>query len=200
MELTLTLSIQVSIEKIELPTGVEILGFANDTLVVILAKTVDDLETQSNVPLARISKEIPNLGLQIAAEKKEAVLFTRKYKYATPKIAIYGMPIKLIDEMTYLGIIVDKSKLYKTHMKKAAEKAGKIEARLVKLMPNIAGRQDYRRRLPVVNLGSTLGSTIGARGQQLGQPRVQPRVQRQVQSFFFMRYRGARIRGELRSV
>lgn len=81
--------------KIKLPTGVEILGLADDSLVVISAKTVNDLETQSNIVLARISNEIANLGLQIAAENTESVLFTVKYKYAIPRIVMCGTPIKL---------------------------------------------------------------------------------------------------------
>lgn len=37
-----------------------------------------------------------------------------------------GTPITLTDKMTYFGIVIDKSSLFKVHMLKAVEKSEKL--------------------------------------------------------------------------
>lgn len=49
--------------------------------------------------------------------------------------------------MLYLGIIVEKSFLFKAHLRKAADKAEKINTQLCRLMPNLGGPCESRRRL-----------------------------------------------------
>jgi len=80
-------------------------------------------------------------------EKTEAVLFTNRYKYDIPDIGTCGKPIKLTDQMTYLGIVIDKSCLFKAHIKKATQKADRIGASLARLMPNVGGPREARRHL-----------------------------------------------------
>lgn len=81
--------------KEELPQGCSLLGFADDTLVVVAAETVAGVEQRANQALEKISRRIGDLGLHIAAEKTEAVLFTSRYKYAFPNIKVCGAPITL---------------------------------------------------------------------------------------------------------
>lgn len=90
---------------------------------------------------------IANLSLQIAAEKTEAVLFTHKYKYGTPKIWVCGQSIELSSKMTYLDMIIDKSLFFKEHIKVASSKAERISSQLSRIMPNIGGPREDRRRL-----------------------------------------------------
>lgn len=136
-----------SVLKEYLPEGCALLGFADDTLVVVAAKTIADLEQRANRALEKIAGKISDLGLQIAAEKTEAVLFTYKYKHAIPNINVCGMPIALSEQMIYLGMVIDKSCLFKAHIKKATEKADRIGASLARLMPNVGGPREARRRL-----------------------------------------------------
>jgi len=68
-----------SVLKEELPRGCALLGFADDTMVVVAAKTIPDVKQLSNRALERIARTISGLNLQIAAEKTEAVLFTNPY-------------------------------------------------------------------------------------------------------------------------
>lgn len=133
--------------KEDFPEGCSMLGFADDTLLVVAAKKIPDLEHLANRALERISRRIADLGLQIAAEKTEAVLFTDRYKYAIPNIAVAGTPIKLAEEMTYLGIVIDRRCLFQRHMEKASQKAEQIGAGLARPMPNIGGPRESRRWL-----------------------------------------------------
>ncbi|XP_025421297.1 uncharacterized protein LOC112691332 [Sipha flava] len=62
--------------------------------------------------------------------------------------------------MLYLGIVVDKTLLYKEHIKKAAEKADRIGGQLVRIMPNVGGPKELRCRLlsSVVHSGLLYGA------------------------------------------
>jgi len=49
--------------------------------------------------------------------------------------------------MSYLGVTIDKSLLFKKHLSKAAAKAEKVGTQLARLMPNVGGPRENRRRL-----------------------------------------------------
>lgn len=60
--------------KEKLPEGCDMLGFADDTLLLVKAKTIPDLESLADRALGRVATRISDLGLEIAACKTEAVL------------------------------------------------------------------------------------------------------------------------------
>lgn len=140
----------------DLPHGARLLGFADDTMVLIAGESINILENRANEVLDIVSRRIANLGLEIAAEKTEAVLFTNKYKFDSPNVHLLGTQIRVSPEMTYLGIVVDRTLLYKPHVRRAADKATKISAQLARLMPNIGGPSELRRRLLVAVVHSVL--------------------------------------------
>ncbi|CAI6360923.1 unnamed protein product [Macrosiphum euphorbiae] len=133
--------------RTELPSGAKLLGFADDTMLVTRAKSTQELEEVTNEALSLLEKRITDFGLQIAVEKTEAVLFTYKYKYTQPAIRLCGGDIQLSTEMTYLGMVVDKSMLFKGHVKRAAARAAAIGNQLARIMPNMGGPREDRRRL-----------------------------------------------------
>lgn len=83
------------------------LGFADDTLIVTSSNTIVELESIANVTINRVEGRISNLGLQIAAEKTEVVVFTHKYKWDKPLLTVCGSHITLANEKRYLGMIID---------------------------------------------------------------------------------------------
>lgn len=80
-------------------------------------------------------------------KKSEAVFFKRQYIKRVPIIEMKGKAIQITNAMTYLGIVVDKDLLFKDHVKKAAEKAHRVLTSLSRLMPNIGGPTESRRKL-----------------------------------------------------
>jgi hypothetical protein len=133
--------------RTELPSGAKMLGFADDTMLVTRAKSIQELEAMTNEALSLVEHRITDLGLQIAVEKTEAVLFTSRYKYTQPEIRLCGSDVRLSTEMTYLGMVVDKSMLFKGQVKKAAARAAEIGNQLTRIMPNVGGPLENRRRL-----------------------------------------------------
>lgn len=96
----------------------------------------------------KITNWIEGVGLCVAAKKTEAVLFTRK------RNARRGLKIKVLDtevewksEMRYLGVQLDHTLSYVSHIEKTSRKARLITERLAKILPNIGGPKQQRRKL-----------------------------------------------------
>jgi len=89
--------------KLRLPSGTELLGFADDTLVVSSGKSIPELEERVNEALGLVAGKISDLGLEIATTKTEAVLFTNRYNYAIPRIEKSGDGFYRDDVSRYRG-------------------------------------------------------------------------------------------------
>ncbi|XP_015377656.1 PREDICTED: uncharacterized protein LOC107171910 [Diuraphis noxia] len=115
-------------------------------------------ETQAgkNIGQKNVSEEIRTIGPSLAVNKTEAVLFTNKYKFTTPAVVLDGHPLEIKHQMRYLGMVVDRRLLFKEHIPEAAAKAGRTANQLARLMPNIGGPKQLRRRLYVAVVQSVL--------------------------------------------
>jgi len=142
--------------RLQLPADVELLGFADDTMVIASGRSVAELEMKANEKLGLVSEEISKLGLSLAVNKTEAVLFTNKYKYANPNIILNGQTVEIKQQMKYLGMVIDRRLLFKEHICEASKKAEKTANQLGRLMPNIGGPKQLRRKLYVAVKQSVL--------------------------------------------
>ncbi|XP_060871388.1 uncharacterized protein LOC132945631 [Metopolophium dirhodum] len=111
---------------------------------------------KTNEALGLVSEEISKLGLSLAVNKTEAVLFTNKYKYTNPNIILNGQPVEIKQQMKYLGMVIDWRLLFKAHICEASKKAEKIANQLGRLMPNTGGPKQLRRKLYVAVTQSVL--------------------------------------------
>ncbi|HEY6436437.1 MAG TPA: reverse transcriptase domain-containing protein [Ignavibacteriaceae bacterium] len=67
-----------------LENGVEIEGFADDTIVKIRSNTIEDLELKANNAVKILSDWAKRSKLSFNASKTKCVLFTNKLKYNLP--------------------------------------------------------------------------------------------------------------------
>lgn len=133
--------------RVRTPPGTTTICFADDTLVIAEGGTTQELETRTNEAIDAVSRWIEEAGLSLSAEKTEAVLFTNRYKYTAPVLIMNGTTLTLSKSMKYLGLIVESSMLYKEHIKYAATRAQSIMTSLGRLMPNLGGPRQARRKL-----------------------------------------------------
>ncbi|KAL4125989.1 hypothetical protein QTP88_010221 [Uroleucon formosanum] len=133
--------------RTELPSGAKLLRFADDTMLVTRAKLTQELKAVTKEALSLVEQRITDLGLQISLEKTEAVLFCSRFKYTQPVIKLCGSDVQVSTEMTYLGMVVDRSMLFKGQVKKAAARAADIGNQLARIMPNVGRPREDRRRL-----------------------------------------------------
>jgi hypothetical protein len=142
--------------RLQFPADVELLGFADDTMVIASGRSITELEMKTHEVLGLVSEEISRLGLSLAVNKTEAVLFTNKYKYVNPNITLNGQTLEMKQQIKYLGMVIDRRLLFKAHICEVSAKAEKTTNQLRCLMPNIGGPKQLRRRLYVAVTQSVL--------------------------------------------
>jgi len=134
--------------RLPLPAGVTIIGYADDTLVVSEGNTLAALQDRANAALATVADHIGELGLRLAVDKTEAVVFKAQYGSADLRLWIGDQAVQVCESLKYLGIVHEaKGTWYGAHYRAAADKARRIMAALRGLMPNLGGPRESRRRL-----------------------------------------------------
>uniref|UniRef100_A0A2S2P8X3 Retrovirus-related Pol polyprotein from type-1 retrotransposable element R1 n=1 Tax=Schizaphis graminum TaxID=13262 RepID=A0A2S2P8X3_SCHGA len=86
-------------------------------------------------------------GLQLAHHKTEAVMLTKKWSHNPPRLSIGGTRIQLSSHLRYLGVILDYRLSFVKHSETVAKKAAISATALSRLMPNIGGPGQWKRRL-----------------------------------------------------
>jgi len=105
------------------------------------------LEEALNPTLAAIDEWMRSRGLKLAHQKSEAIILSRRRVFVTPQLTVGGHPIPLRDSLRYLGVILDKRLAFAAHVNTVAGKAARSAAALARLMPNIGGPVQWKRRL-----------------------------------------------------
>ncbi|KAL4082664.1 hypothetical protein QTP88_029725 [Uroleucon formosanum] len=138
------------------PPGVQLIGFADDLAVVGTAVTGQLLEDLVNPVLRNIDEWMTSHGLELAHHKTEAIILSRRRAYVPPRLSIAGHPITLYDRIRYLGVVLDRNLTFAAHVDTVAKKASRTAAALARLMPNIGGPSEWKRKL----LGSVMDSQL----------------------------------------
>ncbi|KAL4082656.1 hypothetical protein QTP88_029717 [Uroleucon formosanum] len=136
-----------SLLKMDVPTGVHLVGFADDLAVVGVGVTGESLEEAVNPTLAAIDEWMWSRGLELAHQKSEAVILSRRRAFVPPQLTVGGHPIPLRGSLRYLGVILDKKLTFAAHVETVAGKAARSTTALARLMPNIGGPVQWKRRL-----------------------------------------------------
>ena len=122
-------------------TNCTTLMYADDTVLYYSAKTVSEIEHTINSEFESISTWIRNNSLFLHHGKTECVLFGTPSKLAnisTFTISLDGNPIKQVSEFTYLGVIMNKSLSWTSHISYISERAAKRSGMLRRIRNNIS--------------------------------------------------------------
>jgi hypothetical protein len=110
----------------EVPPGVQLIGFADDLAVVGIVRTGQLLEDLVNPVLERIDGCMLSRRLQLAHHKTEAIMLTKKWSHNPPRLRIGGTQIQLSSHLRYLGVILDSRLSFVKHSETVAKKASHI--------------------------------------------------------------------------
>ncbi|KMQ94776.1 reverse transcriptase [Lasius niger] len=125
-----------------------VICYADDTLIIVTGKDLRLTQLRASILVARAIIVIKRLGLNVAKEKTEAILFHGRGATGLPvEIMVEDTPIKFSSSIKYLGIIIDINWLFSEHFRYIEEKAGRVVRALNRLMPNLRGPDERRRRL-----------------------------------------------------
>ena len=134
--------------RVELLEGVEEAGFADDIGVIVTARTIAILQTKTNEALRRIRKSLLDHHLELAAHKTEAVMLVgRRRAYQPPSIYVGNSAVTLSKSVRYLGVFFESSLEFKDHIRRSAEKTAATVTALSRIMPNLGGPKQERRKL-----------------------------------------------------
>jgi len=167
-----------------LPSGVQLVAFADDVCVLGIARNGEAAATLLNPVLEKVSDWMTSNGLQIAPAKTEAVVLTRKNVYVEPQLFVEGHAIPIKPSMRYLGVELDTRLSFTKHVQQTSLKASQSAMAIGRLMPNIGGPSQRKRAL----LGSVANSKMlyaspvwAARGMKTAKNRLEmARAQRAV--------------------
>lgn len=123
----------------------EIICYIDDTLLLASGSFYREASILAGSVLERIAE----IGLTVAIEKIEILAFHTRKDSIPPNamIKIDNMEIKLKKSMKYLGLILDGQLKFEEHFKYVSEKVIKVNKALYKLLPNLRGPQEIKRKL-----------------------------------------------------
>lgn len=139
----------------------EIVCYADDTLTLISGRNLFHTKLGASIFTSRVINYIQNLGLEVATEKTEAIIFhpRRVSEDIRRFILINGTELQLTESIKYLGIYIDQKWTFREHFRYIEDKAEQVIRALSRLMPNLRGPDEKKRRLFAnVVLGYTLRS------------------------------------------
>lgn len=132
--------------NIAVPGRTKVVGFADDIAVVIVAKTISEMEATTNEAVRQIRLWLQNAELELADHKTEAVLITGRKKMEFMTLTVGDTEIRSKQSVKYLGVMIDNRLNFKSHIAFATEKASKTQAALSRMLPNIGGPR-YQSRI-----------------------------------------------------
>lgn len=135
--------------RVDLEEGCSVIGYADDTFILATAEDEQVASHRASQQTARVLLRIKNLGLQVAESKTEVILFHgKRYTPArVPEVVVGGSRIQATESMKYLGLILDSRLDFMEHCAYMEGKVGKVTRALGRLMPNLRGPQESKRRL-----------------------------------------------------
>lgn len=126
----------------------DILCYADDTLIVATGRNLARTRIRACVTAHNVIDWIRRLGLSVAAEKTEAILFHERNVTNVPShIVINDLCIDLLPSIKYLGVFVDVKWSFSDHFSYIEGKVERIIRALNRLMPNLRGPDERKRRL-----------------------------------------------------
>lgn len=133
--------------RLPLSEGVKTIAYADDLAVLVAGKEIEDVETKANWALEDISTWMREHSLELAPEKSEAVVLLKRKKDRSPKLQVDGHPIRLATSVRYLGVMLEKDKKIKEHIRVSTLKASVAATKIARILPRTYGASEAQRRV-----------------------------------------------------
>lgn len=124
-----------------------LVAFADDVAVITTGRTTLQLEVATNGALEAVADWMRKNGLELSAHKTEAIILTNKRAYQKPTFILNDFQIEIQEQMRYLGVELHRKLGFSKHIETAAIKAQTTALALSRLMPNMGGSRQRRRKL-----------------------------------------------------
>lgn len=153
--------------RAKLPSGVHVLCYADDTLILATGDSVEETIRLAELGTAHVVRKIHEMGLRIAPQKTEAMWFHKLPRGQEPPISqirVEEAQVQVGRYMKYLGLILDSRWKFKEHVSNVVPRVERVLGALHRLLPNIGGPDEAVRRLyaGVVRSMALYGSPVWA--------------------------------------
>lgn len=132
----------------QLEKNCRIIGYADDTIILSSAASVTAAVIAAGLQTAKVLSKIRGLGLAVSEDKTEAAIFHSKRKpELIPPVLVGSTRIVVGEKVKYLGVILDSKLTFEPHFQYVETKVNKVSRALGRLMPNLHGPGENKRRL-----------------------------------------------------
>ena len=138
---------------IEMPKDTYLVGYADDRVSVISARDIEDARRKLNQAMIRTQLWLEEHGLEHAKNKTEVILMTMAH--IPHEMSMQIGDVSLVTR--YLGIRLNCRLNYWAQIHHATAKAPKLSGMLSRLMANIGGPTQTKRKLLMAATNSILG-------------------------------------------
>lgn len=112
--------------ELELPVGVRIVGYADDLAIVVSARKHDQVTAMIRDTVQEVTSWIDSTRLTVATEKTEAVMLTGRRRVDPVRITMGDTEVRAGECLKYLGVWLDRSLRFGTHVRKNGRKGGEV--------------------------------------------------------------------------
>nr|AMS38363.1 hypothetical protein [Bactrocera tryoni] len=138
------------------PTDVKLVAYADDLMVVAVAKQLADLRNKCNECLNGLRQWFSSVSLKLAEEKTEVLLISTRKIEERIELTIGECEITSQPQLKYLGVILDSKLKFKEHLEYSSGKANKIYNALSRMMTNRGCVRSSRRFLIAKAMSSVI--------------------------------------------
>lgn len=126
-----------------------LIGFADDTLLIITSDNPYELEDICNALIQEVEAEVERLGCTFAGEKTQALFISPKREVTSEhlNVRVAGVQVSFSTTIKYLGVIVDDKLSFGQHVEYATQKAKQLCGKLTGITRNLKGPKERKRKL-----------------------------------------------------
>lgn len=140
----------------EMPPGVEVVAYADDILLVVSSKTVEDAKLRATLAYNIVRDWTKEQGLKLAPAKTEALLISRRKKVVSVRLELGGRSFVSTRGLKYLGVTLDDRLSFTQHVSAAVDGVEEAVCRFCRALPNLRGPKPQMRRLISVIIRSRI--------------------------------------------
>lgn len=131
--------------KVALPVDVQLIAYVDDIAIVAQTSVIYKVGELLEKAAETVTNWLENIGIELAIQKTEIILFTRKKTHNTLEVVVKGQRIASAPSVMYLRVHLD-SKM-NLHAKAVTNRADKVTNSLRRIMLNTTGLKQRSTRL-----------------------------------------------------